>query len=638
MADPTLEEESLISQDDIDKLMESSSIEEAEDGISDDGPGDMDDLGELSQDDIDRLMNSNVEQAEDPLEESDIDDDDMELISQNDIDQLMNSEAPEEEAGVVEEDIVEDEPEEDFGELSQDDIDSLMNSTAPAAEENKPEEPAEKLVEENLDEDEELDEDFEMISQDDINSLMDQTDLPDSSDQGLEESGNGDDPEQDILTEDSLDETPEEPESEEPEGVVAEPDPELEKVPEENSPEGPDLKSFDEDYVIDESEAVDVQDALINQETIDDLINNFDADPIPEPDPEPVVLDEEPVSDVEPDLPEEESVEKDEPDDVAEDDDEDFLKPSSDMKVLDLDGEGDDDVSQEDIDALLLDEEGEDEDDILISQDDIDTLLMAADQEDEDVLGDLMDEEVEDDFDGDLDDDLEDELDGDFDMEDFDEDEDILESDSFEEDDEDQVVLEGIDETQAVRPKKKTAKAKAKGSKWYKSKLVVAGISALIVLGITVPVSYFIFFSKEPVQPEQPSYQPVPQLATQTHRDIDIETVDIDLKAPQMEFQKRGNLVLQDFVILASDFSKEVTYITADISIDYSDQRAYHEINNNISFYRDLIYDSINKSLVSEKRDEVTEADILWIVETTLKKVLPGQYIDRVTFKSFSAS
>ena len=56
MSDPIIEEESLISQDDIDKLLDSSSIEEAEEKIlnSDSDEGTVDELGELSQDDIDQ--------------------------------------------------------------------------------------------------------------------------------------------------------------------------------------------------------------------------------------------------------------------------------------------------------------------------------------------------------------------------------------------------------------------------------------------------------------------------------------------------------------------------------------------------------------------------------------------------------
>ena len=106
----------------------------------------------------------------------------------------------------------------------------------------------------------------------------------------------------------------------------------------------------------------------------------------------------------------------------------------------------------------------------------------------------------------------------------------------------------------------------------------------------------------------------------------------------QVNIRQSGNITLDGFVILASDTSKDMAYITADVSIDYSDQRAYHEIQNNLSFYRGLIYDSINKSLASGKRDEITEADIIWIVETNLKKILPGNYISRVSFKSFKAS
>jgi len=534
MSDPTIEEDSLISQDDIDKLLDSSSIEEAEENFPDNNADTMDELGELSQDDIDSLMNSNASgREEDPVAEDDFEDDDMELISQDDIDSLMNT-APQEEASSSDEDV---------------------------------------------------DEDFEMISQEDVNNLMG----------GQSEDTRVDSKTEDKDGQDSL------------------------QVEEEIIDQRMEPGIQEDDYVIDESEAMDVQDSLITQKTIDDLINDFDN----EAPSDPVILDEDPIPDSE-DRPESEP----EPDPVAEseesngqEDPDDFLKPDSDVTVLDFDDEEAEDVTQDDIDALLLEsdddagEDEEDEDDILISQDDIDTLLMAADQEDEDVLGDLMDN----DFDVSMDDEVGDE--------------DILEGDSFAEDDnEDQVVLEGDDEKEVAAPEKKKAKST---SRWYRSKLVIACASVLIILGITVPITYFIFFSGGSNKEAQ--LEPVQKLAAQTQREIEIETVDINMKT-QPDIKKPGNMVLKNFVILAPDISKDMTYITADISIDYSDQRAFHEIQNNLSFYRDLIYDSINKSLISEKRQNITEADILWIVETSLKKVLPGHYIDRVSFKSFKAS
>ena len=486
MSDPMIEEDSLISQDDIDKLMESSSIEEAEDKFAkDDDPAD--ELGELSQDDIDNLMNPNTASEEEALPA--LDDD------------------------------------EDFEELSEEDIKALMGS-------------------------------------------------------------------------------------------------------QDSTPEKENGKKQD-DFVINESEAVGVADCLISQGTIDGLIKNFNTDPVSDP----VILDEDP-------LPALKSKDMSEPDtfemplDTVSNDTEDFLKPESDADVLELNDDRED-VTQEDIDALLTesDDEEETEDDVLISQDDIDTLLMAADQEDEDVLGDLMDtvSDINLDEDGSDEDILEKGASNETEEE---EDDEEIEN---EEDNEDQVVLQGDDEA-AVKPKKKKKKA---GFPWYKKKLVLASFSLLVTLGITVPITYFFFFSGGQKQqeivsvPEKPVSVPEKPVVS-PQREAEIQTVEIPVKQP-MENKKPGNMILKDFVILTPDISKGMTYVTADISIDYADQKTLQEIQNNLSYFRDLIYNSIRESLV-ENREKITEAEILSLVETTLKKVLPGNSINRVGFVSFKIS
>ena len=307
---------------------------------------------------------------------------------------------------------------------------------------------------------------------------------------------------------------------------------------------------------------------------------------------EPVILDEKSASyseeEIEPETEEVAESSDEEKDISGGTTSEDFLKPDSNTKVFDLE-EDYEDITLEKIDALLLNYDDDEDDDLLISQDDIDTLLMVADQEDEDVLGDLMDYDFDDGIDVE---------------------EDILAVDYSEEEVE--------------------TESKSRG---YKSKLVIACTSALIAMGIIVPAAYFLFFSGDSGQ----TRHTVEQYAVEELREIEIETVDIPVKV-EGDIHRAGNMVLKNFVILASDLSKEMAYITTDVSIDYSDQKAYHEIQNNLSFYRDLIYDSIKKSLASGKRDQVTEADILWKVETTLKKVFPGTYIDRVSFQSFIAS
>lgn len=619
MSDPNLEEESLISQDDIDKLLDSSSIEEAEGELESrkNNTPDLEDLGELSQDDIDSLMGGADDAADEDimgeLSQDDIDSlmggnddtadaDEMGELSQDDIDSLMGG-ADE----VADEDAAD---EDEIGELSQEDIDSLMGGTDDAADEDEMGEISQDAIdslmsrdtgEEDIDSsdlagEEEID---ELISMDDIQSLIGETE--------------GEIPDSDGKTEDSL------AISEVPDGTAV----------------------VSDDFVIDAAEALDVSQCLITQDTLDELIRNapgpgdvpdtiiLDSDPEPdipvsagdadseEPSLEPVVLDMDVQSDPgSMDVPGLDDLDMDVSDDEFE-----GLLDADDIQ-LDLGSPAGDDVTQEDIDALLQESDEEedlmgDEEDILISQDDIDTLLMAADQEDEDVLGDMMG----DDMDAGMDDDYEDE--------------DILDMEGEADTGSrgDQVVLEGGDD---AKPDEGGSKASEK--RWknlFKSKLVIAAASAILVLGISVPSVYFLFFSHDPAQ--IPEKMPVPMTMEAPGRDIEVASVNIDTQA-MPEVKKSGNIILTDFVVLASDQSKDMAYVTVDISIDYSDQRAYHEINNNLSFYRDLIYESIQKNLVWEKRNEVTEADLIWGVETTLKKVLPSNYIERISFKSFRAS
>jgi pilus assembly protein FimV len=513
MSDPIIEEDGLISQDDIDRLLESSSSEEAQDKMAKDDDL-ADELGELSQDDIDSLLNSNLSSQPDPLDEPDAsvtEDGEMELISQDDIDQLMNSN--------------------------------------PGSGESLP----------VPDEDEE----FEELSQDDIKALMGAQDLKN-----------------------------------EEEGAIRQ-----------------------DDFVINESEAGSVSDCLITQAALDKLMENATSIP------DPVIADT-------PSPAETESTGSPGFDadtislDRSDKDTEDFLKPGSEPDVLELNDDRED-VTQEDIDALLSEPDDEEaEDDVLISQDDIDTLLMAADQEDEDVLGDLMDKGLDIGLDEDL---FEKESPGETGEK---EDEGIgNEADdegADEDENEDQVVLQGEDEA-ALQSKNKKA-----GSPRIKKRLALAFASFLVLLGIAVPISYFLFFSSGQ-KPEEVIVQTPQPTVVSPQREVEIDTVQAPAK-PLVENKNPGNMVLKDFVILAPDISKQMTYITADISIDYADQKASQEIRKNLSYYRDLIYDAIGKSLVAEKQENITEQEILSRIETVLRTALPGDSISRVSFLSFKIS
>ena len=664
MADPTLEEESLISQDDIDKLLDASSIEEAEEQIdaADAGDSSLDDLGELSQDDIDNLLTGSPLDGDDS-EEAIADDDDIDVggeLSQDDIDSLMSG-SDEDEGGELSQDDIDnlmggDAPEEDDGgELSQDDIDSLMGGGSDTDDDDDDDE-MELISQDDIDrlmnpaEDASLPEtkddldDDELISMDDIQGLMggdeDQNEEPDLgiSDIELSEDMDNSAPEENLISEDLADRIDDSPDD-------VEAPPVSDEQSGEDSGTADPLTADPLDDVIDTSDALEVNDCLITQETMDELIRNASSpesdedfgemDDGPEPFAgDPVALDMDDVSgpvDFDPvgldgldgldrdiDLGLEDSLTDGLADDLVDDLDQMLDDEDTD---LDLEGEVDGDVTQEDIDALLQESDDDDflddDDDILISQDDIDTLLMAADQEDEDVLGDLLGEDT----DGGMDDD-------------FDAD-DIMDSMEIDEPETDQVVLEGVDESEDDgEPAGPSKFQKVKGL--FKSKLVLASAAAILVLGISVPAAYFLFFSQKPAP--LPARESVPVVAQDEGRDIEVASVTIEEETQLPAVKQSGTIVLTDFVILASDLSLEMTYVYADISIDYSDQRAYHEISNNLSFYRDLIYESIQTNLVSEKRNEVTEADLIWGVETSLKKVLPPHYIESISFKTFRTS
>jgi len=108
MTDSSKEEDSLISQSDIDKFLDSSSMEEAKGKLSLEKSDSGEELGELSQDDIDTLMNSNTIDSEAEAEADD-DEDDMELISQETIDDLINTFGDEPEPSLTESVILDEE-------------------------------------------------------------------------------------------------------------------------------------------------------------------------------------------------------------------------------------------------------------------------------------------------------------------------------------------------------------------------------------------------------------------------------------------------------------------------------------------------------------------------------------------------
>lgn len=562
----------LFSQDDIDKLLNASSIEEAEDVSFN---NEEDEIGELSQDDIDRLLNAASAPEEPELPPSgNLDEEEEELdlgeISQDDIDRLLSAAStPVEREGTssLSSDQETGGDTEDLGELSQDDIDRMLTESA-----------SDEADTDSVQSDFEDDGGgaFDLISQDDIDKLM-STDLSD----------------------DQL-----------PPGGMAE----------EIALDGPDFNvaSSDEE-VIDPSEAWNIQDCLITQESIDNLLNSNDQDdPFkqqPESnDPFQVNLS---ADDFEPEFT------LDGSDDIAGSDLDNLLSESPD----DLDDLLND-ISQDDIDGFLNDSDsqtgamisgGTDDGESvrnIISQDDIDALLSGTDEEDEDILADMeMDEDLKSSASPVR----------------------SVESSLPEDDDGAQVILEEPEEATTLADgtvRELTALTDEEHEKPYKRRFIFR-LTIVLVLIITLIVgcvagAYFLFF-KDKVAQFLPFSEPV--VNTQDNKEMNTAVPEINIQESQE--LTPGTMTMENFMVLTPDRKDGITYISVDISINYSYSKVFDAINSKLPYYRGVIYDSIEKALKSDRGDKLTESDLLEIVKNAFSQTLPDMKVDKIVFVNF---
>ncbi|MBF0468117.1 MAG: hypothetical protein HQK61_04415 [Desulfamplus sp.] len=577
MPDPT-DDNPLFSQDDIDKLLNAQSIEEAE---ASNFSNEDDLIGELSQDDIDRMLNA-ASSAEEPETES----------SDN-----LDKDGPGQK-GKEEIDQEEDDDDLDLGELSQDDIDRMLN--AQTSDESD-------AISDSIDADDDDDGAFDLVSQDDIDKLMG-TDLTDDPGSDLDSMSDMDIDDLDV-------------------NIPLPADDDIE-------PEPADIDSSE--TVIDESEAWNIQDCLITQDTIDNLLSSRDED---------VDISSQSADILDDDLlnagPEAETSDPFQVNLAVDDPEPEFeLNGTDDLINSDLDNllsdspeDIDDllnDISQDDIDGFLSESDGEPEEKItkspqtgdddsirnVISQDDIDALLAGTDEEDEDILADMeMDE----------------------DLKSIASPAKTVES-SLPEDDDAQVILEESDDSSATladgtvrqladlmgEDQEKPVKRR------FLLKLIIFMLLFVILIAGCVAGAYFLFF-KEKVDQLVPSSQPI--VKTQESEDLNTSVPDMNIQESQE--LSPGTITMVDFLVLTPDRKDGITYVSVDITIDYSYSKVFDAINSKLPYYRGIIYDAIENALKSDKGNKLTESELLEIVKDALNQELSEIKVDKIAFANF---
>ena len=647
MPEDTVTEDEVISQDDIDKLLNASVRENDNDDKKEDAVSvtDADDeLAELSQDDIDNLLSGGHLGANTSNSESDGNDqsngesgtysetedtDELELISQSDIDDLMNGIKTSEEPVAPETvpdtsaDTDDDDDDEDLKLFSQEDINKLVSTPVSSAESSEtiadhesmdPDNETESEIEIGQDSEAETktDTDNDIISKDKTET-DDQADLDNSTDL---ESDTDDTDVLELVSQDDIDKLMNQP-------------PEDDTGGEQKVVQKKDEGTLDSEKIISESDAVDIEDCMITQDTIDQLIKddmnegNIDAiaDDVSDgefkPEPEHIPEKNEEIEDdnIEVDKESKAPDVRDMPG-ITSSDEEELAEPSNVS-----------DVEEDDMGSLLnnspeavVSVDGESEEDSnLISQDDIDTLLQGTEEEDEDILGDI---------DADLNSPLSDHDHGaDIDNQ------------------ENQVVIEEVEKNENVessvstplidddQPGKEEKETKLK-TKWYKSKLMLAGFATVFLLSSIGAGYYFFIYG--------------PALKAKLHNKKNNLQANSDFKnktkntnANLLDFPQGivprgpGAIAMKDFIVFSQGKNKDLAYLSVDLSVHYSKGKALDEIKKHLPFYRGIIYDAIEKEILSNTKKEISEKNLSKIIKQALNQVMIEKYIDQVLFTSF---
>ncbi|MBU0995497.1 MAG: flagellar basal body-associated FliL family protein [Proteobacteria bacterium] len=632
----------VLSQDDIEKLMndEETPAASAEDSFS----------VEADKGDIDQLLNdvdiSSNRSQKDSSEPRGADTDDASfsqndpgikagekansdnLISQEDIEDLLNGDLPQADPFAKSSD------DEDMMDVSQDDIDNLLQSALEEVD----------AVSVLGDDDLLADSDLRLISQDDIDELLSET-LDSDEDIGL-------------VTQDDIDDLlsglPDKPK---PKKETAAPAPEknvenVETVEEKEKVDIPEDENSDSDQGDEEEQ----ESLFISQDTIDELMKEADSqektseviiadanDTETELELEPdslsqdtldTLLESDPGEDDTGKEPEAESNDDLDFEGLVSQDEIDALLSSTGEESEKVSGEEDEDtglISQDDINDLLskADKEPEEDQDepSLISQDDIDQLLAIEDsdekketsddspkQEDDsedvsqDVIDKLLEEETED-SDGDaglVTQDIIDQLLN----------EEVDEDEQVEAEEKDQVILEEVEENE------ETILVDEK-QKWYLSKLlwsVTAGVLTLFVSVITIILQ----------EPPVTSTGAGPQILN--------FTIIPEVSETKPEIKEEIVMVSRDFngfVVMAPSGRKDIVYVEADVTVDLSEDSA-NQVQQFEPYFRNIIYDVLTEAMKTQDRLTMKKSDLQNSIKSALNGALADKSIEKVIFTRFA--
>lgn len=301
--------------------------------------------------------------------------------------------------------------------------------------------------------------------------------------------------------------------------------------------------------------------------------------------------------------------------------------------------------------------ETEEKDTDFISQDDIDSLLSQAEEEEleaentaaeatpeeTEASDDESSPETEPDPDPDPESDPKPDSEPEIESEASDAEEDLdqlLDGAGVEEEDDkisDRVILEDVpDEPDAPDEPDESDEPAAQKSKWgIKKLLLVASPVALIICGVLG----FVLFSymRKPADEGQQTVQSYPIAQQESGKKTETvkilkEAMNLDAPAPITEAHF---IELKKFLVPAPTQQKDLTYVTADISIELTTSSATRLIKDHSAFYRNIIYDVLKQALAVRDKSKINEISLKIAILKALNSVLPERSIKDVIVSTF---
>ena len=171
-----------------------------------------------------------------------------------------------------------------------------------------------------------------------------------------------------------------------------------------------------------------------------------------------------------------------------------------------------------------------------------------------------------------------------------------------------------------------------------KKKLLL--VAAPVVLSVCGILGYVLFsYLVKSVQPDQPmvkSFRITPNMSENGTDGDTVEGLTEVVDTDEARSVSAAHFVaLKRFLVPAPARRKDLTYVTADISIQLTTSAATHLVKEHSAFYRNIIYDVLKQSLVSRDKSKINEISLKIAILKALNSALPERSIKDVIVDTF---